>query len=149
MGRTPDRSPGEADEEGIILTNLAPGNDPSAAGGVRYVNGAFRLKDALGVFDPRPTVQWYDVLLEIDPDDTATTYVATYSGSAVTQESWTDTGTALELKRIEYTYADGLVTTEVRKVFDPADGVTIVAQKTITYSYTGFRVSGMTVARNV
>jgi hypothetical protein len=149
MGRTPDRSPGEADEEGIVLTNLGPGNDPSALGGMRYVNGAFRLKDALGVFDPRPSVLWYDVLLEIDPDETATTYTATYSGNTVTQESWSDTGTAFELKRIEYTYTNRLVTTEVRKAFDPANGTTIVAQKTITYAYTNFRVTGMTVVRNV
>lgn len=53
MALTPDRRPGEADEEGVVYENLAPGNDPPTAGGVRYVDGAFRLKDAIGVYDPR------------------------------------------------------------------------------------------------
>lgn len=53
MARTPDRRPGESDEEGIILENRAPGDDPTIVGGIRYVDGAFRLKDAIGVYDPR------------------------------------------------------------------------------------------------
>ena len=52
MPRTPDRSPGEEDEEGTIYENLTPGNDPTVVGGVRMVNGVFRLKDSVSVFDP-------------------------------------------------------------------------------------------------
>lgn len=53
MPRTPDRSPGEASEEGTNYENLAPGNDPPTVGGVRMVNGEFRMRDSLGVFNPR------------------------------------------------------------------------------------------------
>ena len=53
MPRTPDRSPGEEDQEGTIYENWAPGNDPPALGGVRLVDGEFRMRDSVGVFNPR------------------------------------------------------------------------------------------------
>lgn len=55
MGVTPDRRPGEADEEGTVYENLSPGSDPTTLGGVRLVNGDFRMKDQFGVFNPRST----------------------------------------------------------------------------------------------
>jgi hypothetical protein len=55
MPRTPDRHPGESDDEGIVLENMSPGQDPTTAGGIRYVNGSFKLKDSTGVFNPRTT----------------------------------------------------------------------------------------------
>lgn len=63
MAITPDRHPGEADEEGMVYENLAPGNDPTALGGQRFVNGDFRMKDQYGVFNPRsaatiPDLAW-------------------------------------------------------------------------------------------
>lgn len=51
MPRTPDRQPGVSDEEAIILEDT--GVDPAVVGELRYNAGAFRLRDALGVFDPR------------------------------------------------------------------------------------------------
>lgn len=54
MPSTPDRHPGEEDEEGTVYENLSPGNDPPTLGGVRMVNGNFRMRDAGGVFNPRP-----------------------------------------------------------------------------------------------
>ena len=53
MAKTPDRTPGESDEEGTIY--ISQGSDPSVAGGVRYVGSDFRMKDGLGVFNPRYT----------------------------------------------------------------------------------------------
>lgn len=53
MAKTPDRRPGESDEEGIILENRDPGDFPSLSGGIRYVNGSFSLRDSLGLFNPR------------------------------------------------------------------------------------------------
>jgi len=53
MARTPDRRPGESDEEGIVLENRASGDTPSIAGGIRFVNGAFSFRDSLGLFNPR------------------------------------------------------------------------------------------------
>lgn len=55
MPRTPDRHPGESDDEGIVLENMSPGQDPTTAGGIRYVDGSFKLKDSTGVFNPRTT----------------------------------------------------------------------------------------------
>ena len=52
MGQTPDRFPGEADEEGIVFEDNSAG-DPTALGGMRYVSGHFRMKDSIGVFNPR------------------------------------------------------------------------------------------------
>ena len=51
MPRTPDRFPGSREEEEIIVEDT--GQDPADAGGVRYNGGVFKLRDAIGVFDPR------------------------------------------------------------------------------------------------
>lgn len=53
MSATPDRHPGELSEEGIVFDDVGAGNDPTLLGGFRYVDGAFRMKDSLGVFNPR------------------------------------------------------------------------------------------------
>lgn len=51
MSRTPDRRPGESDEEGIVFEDV--GADPVVIGGVRFNNGDFRMMDQVGVFNPR------------------------------------------------------------------------------------------------
>lgn len=48
---TPDRFDGPAYEEELQLEESSA--DPSALGACRYVLGSFRLKDSLGVFNPR------------------------------------------------------------------------------------------------
>jgi hypothetical protein len=48
MSRTPDRV-----ETELLLAEQGAGNDPDEEGGVRYSDGAFRMKDAVGVYDPR------------------------------------------------------------------------------------------------
>jgi hypothetical protein len=48
---TPDRFPGEREEEGLKLEPSSA--DPDTVGGVRLVSGAFRMRDNSGVFDPR------------------------------------------------------------------------------------------------
>jgi hypothetical protein len=50
-GLTPDRTPGVADEEGIILSD--EGVDPSAVGEIRNNAGTLKAKDSVGVFDLR------------------------------------------------------------------------------------------------
>lgn len=51
---TPDRFPGERrEEEGLVLEDQGPGADPTEVGGARYVDGEFRMRDAIGVFNPR------------------------------------------------------------------------------------------------
>jgi hypothetical protein len=52
MGVTPDRHPGPLEEEELRLEQRTDG-DPDIVGAMRFVSGAFRFKDAVGVFDPR------------------------------------------------------------------------------------------------
>ena len=51
MPQTPDRFPGEREDEGLILSD--EGLEPDKDGEVRYNSGDFRMKDHLGVFNPR------------------------------------------------------------------------------------------------
>jgi len=88
-------------------------------------------------------------LLDNEPVGTGITYTVTRVGSSVSQEKWANTGSALTIKTIDYTYTSGKVTTEVRKVFSPADGTTVIAQATLTYSYSGSNVTGAVIVRNV
>jgi len=52
MPRTPDRFPGEREEDtGIILEEQT--QEPQVVGEMRNVNGTILMKDDTGVFDPR------------------------------------------------------------------------------------------------
>lgn len=57
MSRTPDRRPGESDEEGIVLEDRPAGDYPSSTGGMRYVDGQFRFRDSIGIFNPRSNTE--------------------------------------------------------------------------------------------
>lgn len=48
---TPDTFPGPLEEEEIQLEERS--TDPDLEGAIRYVSGSFKLKDNLGVFNPR------------------------------------------------------------------------------------------------
>jgi hypothetical protein len=98
--------------------------------------------------DPVSSRKLVDLLLETDPDSAATTYAVTYTTGKVTQEKWTDTGSGLKIKTIDYTYSGGQISTEVRKVY-AANGSTVVAQVTVTYAYSGSHISGSTATRDV
>jgi hypothetical protein len=88
-------------------------------------------------------------LLDNEPVGTGVTYSNTRSGSLITQELWINTGNSRAIREVDYTYTGSKVTTEVRKVFSAADGTTVIAQVTLTYSYTGSSVTGTTIVRNV
>lgn len=91
MGLTPDRRPGEANEEGTVYENLAVGNDPPTVGGVRLVNGAFRMRDAIGVFNPRtnlPAFQSSSSRIAVNTTTTSTTFVDLLSVTLTTQASF-------------------------------------------------------------
>ena len=96
-------------------------------------------------------VVYNDFLLDNEPiAETGTNdcvYTPTYSGINVTKEEWKRNDTTL-VKSIDYTYSGITVTTEVRKVF-AANGTTIVAQVTWTYTYTGINVTSATMTRDV
>lgn len=51
MSKTPDRFPGEREDEGLVISD--EGIDPDKLGEVRYSAGDFKMKDHLGVFNPR------------------------------------------------------------------------------------------------
>jgi len=52
MVRTPDRFPGEREEDiGVILDSQS--EEPQSEGEIRNVNGNIHMKDSLGVFNPR------------------------------------------------------------------------------------------------
>jgi len=76
-------------------------------------------------------------------------YAPTYSDGRLSYETWTETSGSILLKRKDYTYASGLVDTEITKVYNPLDGTTVIAQTTVTYSYTAGRLSGYSCTRDV
>ncbi len=88
----------------------------------------------------------YDFLLTNDPVYTNINYTNTYNGSIVTNEYWKN-GTTL-VKEIDYTYTASLLTTEIRKIY-ASDGITIVAQLTIAYTYNGDLLTSATYTRNI
>lgn len=55
MARTPDRFPGTREEEEVCYTDRTADGDPTDERAVRYVSSEFRMKDAIGVFNPRST----------------------------------------------------------------------------------------------
>lgn len=75
------------------------------------------------------------------------TYTPTYSGINVTKEEWKRNDATL-IKSIDYTYTGINITTEVRKVF-AANGTTVVAQVTWTYTYSGITLTSATMTRDV
>lgn len=96
-------------------------------------------------------VSYSEFLLNNEPTaETGATdcaYTPTYTGIKVTKEEWKRNDTTL-IKSIDYTHTGISVTSEVRKVF-AADGTTIVAQVTWTYSYTGINLTSGSMVRNV
>lgn len=53
MSVTPDRWPGIREEESIHLETRDSGTDPTVVGELLFADGQFKLRDAIGVFDPR------------------------------------------------------------------------------------------------
>ncbi len=88
-------------------------------------------------------------LLDDEPGSVGTTYAITRSGNYVTREKWTNTGNSFAIKQIDYAYSGNRIVSEVRKVFSSLDGTTVIAQKTIIYTYVGNTVVGDTATRDV
>jgi hypothetical protein len=90
----------------------------------------------------------YGNTLQDDPDLVGVTYTPTYTSGKVTRELWAKTSGGLSIKEIDYTYSGSKVATEVRKVFK-ADGVTVAAQITLTYTFSGSTVTSIAQTRDV
>lgn len=74
-------------------------------------------------------------------------YTPTYAAGRVTKEEWTRNDATL-IKSIDYMYTGVMVTSEIMKVFAP-DGVTVTAQVSWNYSYTGSTLTSATMTRDV
>jgi hypothetical protein len=88
-----------------------------------------------------------DFLLDNEPMSVSTTYTATWVGGIVSKEQWFIAG-PIQLKSIDYTFSNSKVTTEVRKVF-AGDGITVIAQSTIAYTYVSDIIQSTIVTRNI
>jgi len=83
-----------------------------------------------------------------DPSAPGLTYTNTHTDQLLIQELWTRTVLATLLKQVDYTYTDGLLTTEVRSIY-AVNGITVDAQLTITSTYTSGVLTGQITVRNV
>jgi len=146
MPRTPDRHQGEADEEGIVFENLTAGNDPTVAGGQRYVDGKFRLKDAVGVYDPNPrgreSLRRLINFMDSGPGlgFTSGAYLETLPAADPFPTSWiwwTDSGKTLKIVDLVITRnANKTPNVETWRMFD-TDGITVIETVVDTIAYTG------------
>lgn len=87
----------------------------------------------------------YDFLLDNEPP-TTNSYATTYTGGNLTYESWSAGG--LLIKDITYTFSGTFVQTEVRKVY-ATNGISVNAELTINYTYSGNTISSATYTRNI
>lgn len=87
-------------------------------------------------------------LLDGEPTIPGTTYANTYTGNNITNETWKRTSNSTNIKTIDYTYSGNKVSTEVAKIYS-ANGVTVIAQTTRTYTFTGSKVTGVAMTRDV
>lgn len=142
--------------DGVISGGFFPQDDTTPDDRV----GVYRLGEDLVFEDPNAGIKTLyqlasaaglsviDFLLDCDPNAQGMTYVVTYTSSNVTKEEWTTTATSKLLKSADYTYLSGKAQTAVTKVFGP-DGTTIIGQTTETFSYSGSKVIGSTLVRDV
>jgi len=136
-------------EDDEIILNDNPDGDPTVVGGVRQVGGAFRFRDALGVFDPRtggsgitePQHEALDTLVH-EIDESSYDEVV-YSGNKV--QTYTVWETAAKLKKIReetYSYSGNKVSQIVTVQYDGAGAVKMTM--TEVYTYSGSKVTSVT-----
>ena len=96
-------------------------------------------------------ITYIEFLLDNEPTaetgGTDCSYTPTYDSGKVMKEEWARDDATL-IKSIDYTYASGKISQEVRKVF-AANGTTILAQVTWSYGYTGQKITSSTMTRDV
>lgn len=150
LPNTPDRFPGPLQEsEEILLSEQSVGTTPSALGGLIFVDGAFKLRDAVGDFDPRSggggiTESQHEVLDTLTHEIVETSYdEVTYVGGNVSAYVVWETVAKLKKVREElYNYASGKVSQAVTIQYD-ATGVE-KARTTEVYTYTGSKITSVT-----
>jgi hypothetical protein len=113
MPNTPDRFPGPLQEsEEILLTEQAPGTIPTAAGGILYADGQFKLEDAAGVFDPRGITEAQHEVLDTlihGLSETCFQEVVRTAGRVTSVVFWTDAGKTVRVREVLIIRAAGKV----------------------------------------
>jgi len=148
---TPDRFPGPQEEEELIVTSQDA--DPEIAGAIRYVSGAFRAKDATGVFGLRSgggisesEHLALDQLAHNLDESHFEEYI--YSGTIISKVIYWETSSKLKkIREEEYVYSGNKVSSVTTIQFN-SSGVE-VERLVETYSYTGSKITGITVNRSV
>lgn len=150
MPQTPDRRPGALIEDDEIILKDNTSGDPTEVGAIRQVGGVFRMKDAMGVFDPRSggggiTEAQHEVLDTLVHDIDETSYDEVTYGSGGRVVSYVVWETAAKLKKIreeQYTYVSGKVSQVVTFQYDGAGVVKMTM--TEAYAYSGGKVVSVT-----
>lgn len=137
MPATPDRHPGESDEEGLILSD--EGVDPIVVGEIRNNGGALKAKDALGVFNLRGLSsaqhEDLDTLVHAIAETCFEEIVRDINGRMQFYRVWTNATRTIKVREVEVTRdGNNRVLTVVERQYDAA-GV-LVAGQTITRTMT-------------
>lgn len=158
MARTPDRRPGKLLEEEILLDDRTGEGDPIDERAIRYLNGEFRMRDSLGVFNPRGGGGTGDGITEAEHEGLDTLAhgltedsfdVATYSGNRVTNiTTYTDNSESVKVRERVYVYS-GIRVTQVDTIQYDGAGVELYRiRETISYvNPSGNRVASITRVR--
>lgn len=154
MPRTPDRRSGTLEEEEILLDDRTSDGDPIDERAIRYVNGAFRLKDSIGVFDPRGggslTAEQHKALLQLihfvdegPAEGFASGATKTITGTLFPSQILWRRADATKLVEQNITWS-GVIATSVQWKVYASDGSTVLATLTDAISYTGVFETGRT-----
>lgn len=152
MGRTPDRRPGALEEDEELRFTSPAGSSPSVNGAVTYdpTLGEFRMRDAIGIFNPRDTgggggisaddhktlLQLIHFIDEGPADGFASGATKTVTGTTFpTQVLWRRAD-ATKLVQQDVTWTGVLPTTVTWRVYG-TDGTTVLATVTDTITYSG------------
>jgi len=149
MAKTPDRFPGEREDEGLLLDEDSV--EPTQNGEMKYVSGSFKAKDGTGVFNLRSggggisEAQHHalDYLgHEIDED----AYEEfTFTGNNITNVTiWTDSGKTTKIREFQYVYSVGKISTETVIQYDGAGSEK--ERLVLTYSFTGNKIDNIDYA---
>lgn len=138
MPRTPNREHGELETEGIALDSV--GTDPPADGGIRFNGSDFRMKDLLGVFNPRSgggiSEAQHEVLDTLVHELAETSYLeATRSGGQISAVTvWTNILKTTKIREALITRGGGQVTVVIEKQYNGAGTLVQTLTHTITRS---------------
>lgn len=130
MGGTPDRFPGPSQEEELELEDN--GVDPSVVGGVTFNAGAFRMRDALGTFNPRSGAAsiFGEAYTAAESEPQSDTTSSSFQPKVTLTTPAVNAGTYLVLWSAEVRSSVGSKTEELRLLLD---GVTTLALPAVTH----------------